>query len=66
MLADPDLLELVRNRIKEEPSETEAEAAVMAVARWLHKTGEIHAAAKLAAKLARPSFSLFSRGHTMP
>ena len=63
--ANPDLLELVRNCINEAPWETEAEAAVLAVARWLHKTGEIRASAKLAAKLTRPSFSPFLRGHTM-
>ena len=64
--ADPDLLQLVRNCINEEPWETQAEAAVLAVARWLHETGEIRASAKLAAKLARPSFSPFLRSHTMP
>jgi hypothetical protein len=62
--ADPDLLELVRNCINKEPWETEAEAAVLAVARWLNKTGEIRASAKLVANLARPS--CFLRGHTMP
>ena len=62
--ADSDLLELVRNCISEEPWETEAEAAVLAVARWLDKAGESRASAKLAAKLTRPS--CFSRGHTMP
>jgi hypothetical protein len=62
--ADPDLLELVRNCIDEEPREIEAEAAVLAVARWLDKAGEIRASAKLAAKLARPS--CFVRGPTMP
>jgi hypothetical protein len=61
--AGPDLLELVRNCINEEPWETEAEAAVLAVAKWLHKTGEIHAAAKLVAKVARSS--CFLRGRTM-